>query len=86
MEDRCKVETWAEFCPAPTKSGLLSWGETDTLLVFMGEEVLVFNTQELKLTVNQMWNNWTPIKLKHVIRRNNKATCLFRISPVDAGN
>ena len=33
-----------------------------------------------------MWNNWAPIKLKHVTRRNGKATYLIRIAAVCTRN
>ncbi|XP_042162077.1 Fanconi anemia core complex-associated protein 100 isoform X2 [Oncorhynchus tshawytscha] len=52
MEARCAVvETWAEFgCPSPGTAAKVIWSGEDVLICTGGDEVSVFNTQELKLT------------------------------------
>lgn len=54
MEARCAVvETWAEFgCPSPGTAAKVIWSGEDVLICTGGDEVSVFNTQELKLTVS----------------------------------
>lgn len=57
MEDRCAVETWAEFGPSgssPCTARIKSGFETDFFLCTGSDEVYVFNSAERKLTVSYL--------------------------------
>lgn len=57
MEDRCAVETWAEFGPSgssPCTPRIKCGFETDVFLCTGSDEVYVFNPAERKLTVSYL--------------------------------